>query len=271
MVNTMVGQPTTPDNPGTAQSAGPFLRGLLPLDRNRLMRDVVAGITLAALGIPEVMGYTKIAGTPLVTGLYMLLLPVIAFAVLGGSRHLVVTADSATAAILASMLVIIAPLGSPEYVGLTSVVALIVAAMLVPARMFRLAFLADFLSRSALIGFLTGVGAQVAGGELTGLIGAPKQGEGALAQIASAIDRMGPAHGATLAISGAVLALLIVSQRSSPRLPGALIAVVGAIVASAAFDFTGREHWPHRYIGRCRRRSLAIWSRERQGRNLFDD
>jgi sulfate permease, SulP family len=76
------------------------------------MRDVVAGIS-------EVMGYTKIAGTPLVTGLYTLLLPVIAFAVLGGSRHLVVAAGSATAAILASMLVIIAPLGSPEYVGLT--------------------------------------------------------------------------------------------------------------------------------------------------------
>jgi sulfate permease, SulP family len=107
--------------------------------------------------------------------------------------------------------------------------------------MFRLAFLADFLPRSALIGFLTGVGAQVAGGELAGLIGLPKQGEGALAQIASAIDRMGSAHGATPAISGAVLALLIVSQRSSPRLPGALIAVVGAIVASAAFDFTGRD------------------------------
>jgi len=78
----------------------PLLRGLLPFHRNRLVPDVVAGITLAALGIPEVMGYTKIAGTPLVTGLYTLLLPIVAFAVLGGSRHLVVAADSATAGLL---------------------------------------------------------------------------------------------------------------------------------------------------------------------------
>jgi sulfate permease, SulP family len=92
----------------------PFLRGVLPIDTNKLAGDIVAGVTLAALGIPEVMGYTKIAGTPIVTGLYTLLLPVIAFALLGGSSHLVVAADSATAAILASVLVGIAVLGSPR-------------------------------------------------------------------------------------------------------------------------------------------------------------
>jgi len=82
----------------------PLLRGVLPIDTHKLVSDIVAGVTLAALGIPEVMGYTKIAETPIVTGLYTLLLPVIAFALLGGSRHLVVAADSATAAILASIL-----------------------------------------------------------------------------------------------------------------------------------------------------------------------
>jgi sulfate permease, SulP family len=166
-------------------------------------------VTLAALGIPEVMGYTKIAGTPIVTGLYTLLLPVIAFALLGGSRHLVVAADSATAAILASILVGIAALGSPDYVGATSLVALIVAGMLVLARVFKLGFLADFLSRSALIGFLTGVGIQVAGGELAGLVGLPKAGHGALEQIVSALSRMGSAHLPTVAISAAVLAVIM--------------------------------------------------------------
>src|SRR5215472_14296783 len=172
----------------------PLLRGVLPLDTSKLTGDVVAGVTLAALGIPEVMGYTKIAGTPIVTGLYTLLLPVIAFALLGGSRHLVVAADSATAAILASILVGIAAIGSPDYVGATSLVALVVAGMLILARVFRLGFLADFLSRSALIGFLTGVGIQVAGGELAGLVGLPKAGHGALEQIVSALSRMGSAH-----------------------------------------------------------------------------
>src|SRR2546430_4242462 len=78
----------------------PLFAGIRPYERSWLSRDVVAGVTLAALAIPEVMGYTKIAGTPVITGLYTILLPAIAFAVLGSSRHLVVGGDSATAAIL---------------------------------------------------------------------------------------------------------------------------------------------------------------------------
>jgi len=214
----------------------PVLQGILPFDRSRLSGDIVAGITLAALGIPEVMGYTKISGTPVVTGLYTLLLPVIAFALLGGSRHLVVAADSATAAILASMLVFIAPLGSAQYTGLTSLVALLVAGMLVLARVLKLGFLADFLSRSALIGFLTGVGIQVACGELAGLLGLPKEGHGTLGQLLSAVARVGNTHLTTLAISAAVLAMIVGCARFAPRVPGALIAVIGAIVASAALN-----------------------------------
>ena len=84
-----------------------ILGGLLPLDPARLPSDMIAGATLAALAIPEVMGYTKIAGTPVITGLYTLLLPIVAFAIFGSSRHLVVGADSATAAILATGLVAI--------------------------------------------------------------------------------------------------------------------------------------------------------------------
>src|SRR6188472_1392149 len=77
-----------------------LLGGILPIDSSRVPVDIVAGVTLAALAIPEVMGYTKIAGTPVITGLYTLLLPVLAFAVFGSSRHLVVGGDSATAAIM---------------------------------------------------------------------------------------------------------------------------------------------------------------------------
>ena len=87
----------------------PLLQGLLPLDRGKLGLDTVAGITLAALGIPEGMGYKKLCHPCCDRPLhYTLLLLVIAFALLGGSRHLVVAADSATAAILASMSVVVA-------------------------------------------------------------------------------------------------------------------------------------------------------------------
>src|SRR5205809_7324626 len=103
----------------------PVLQGVLPLDPSRLSTDIVAGITLAALGIPEVMGYTKIAGTPVVTGLYTILVPIAVFAILGSSRHLVVGADSASAAILAAGLSGMAAVGSPQYVALAGPTAII--------------------------------------------------------------------------------------------------------------------------------------------------
>jgi high affinity sulfate transporter 1 len=223
----------------TAFHRMPLLQGLLPFKRSQLPHDIVAGITLAALGIPEVMGYTKISGTPTITGLYTILLPLIAFALFGASRHLVVAADSATAAILASTLVTVAALGSKEYAALTGSVALLVAVMLLLARIFRLGFLADFLSRSALIGFLTGVGVQVAAGELSGLVGIAKEGHGPLMQVASVVQRVGSASYPTVAISVAVLAVILGCKRFAPRAPGALIAVVGSIAASAAFGFAG--------------------------------
>src|SRR6478735_1671135 len=106
-----------------------------PYDRSWLSRDVVAGITLAALAIPEVMGYTKIAGTPVITGLYTILVPVLAFAVFGSSRHLVVGGDSATAAIMFAGIggLGVAGLqpGSQQWLALASTSALITAGFLV--------------------------------------------------------------------------------------------------------------------------------------------
>ncbi|MGZ4729402.1 MAG: SulP family inorganic anion transporter, partial [Acidimicrobiales bacterium] len=151
----------------------PLFQGLLPLDRTRIPVEVVAGITLAALAIPEVMGYTTIAGMPVITGLYTILLPVLAFAVFGSSRHLVVGADSATAAVMAAGLVGLAATGSDQYVALAGLLALMAAALLLLARLVGLGFLADFLSRTVLIGFLTGVGIQVACGQIGGMLGIP--------------------------------------------------------------------------------------------------
>ena len=165
-------------------SSLPLLEGLLPLDRSQLGPDIVAGITLAALGIPEVMGYTKIIGTPVITGLYTLFLPVLAFALLGSSRHLVVSADSATAAMVAAGLAALSfTANSPRYIELTSVIALVSAGILILARILRLGFLADFLSRTVLVGFLSGVGVQVAAGELHEMLGIEKGGDGFFRQL----------------------------------------------------------------------------------------
>jgi len=110
------------------------------------------------MNIPQAMGYAKIAGMPVITGLYTLLLPLVAFAAFGSSRYLVVASDSATAAILAGGLAGLAAIGSAQYVSLAGLVALLTAGFLLLARLFKLGFLADFLSRTVLIGFLTGVG-----------------------------------------------------------------------------------------------------------------
>jgi sulfate permease, SulP family len=151
--------------------------GLLPIDRSRVPADVLAGMTLAALGIPEVLGYAKIAGMPVVTGLYTLLLPMAVFAVLGSSRHLVVGADSATAVILAATLTGLAAAGSERYVRLAGLAALLAGGMLLLALLARLGFLANFLSRTVLVGFLTGVGIQVAAGQLPDMIGVTATGK----------------------------------------------------------------------------------------------
>jgi MFS superfamily sulfate permease-like transporter len=146
--------------------------------REWLVADVVAGGTLAAVAIPETMGYTSIAQTPVVTGLYTVIFPAIAFALLGASRLLVVGADSATAAILAAGLGTAAIAGvtpnSAAWLAYTSFIALICGVLLLLARVFRLGFLGDFLSASVLIGFLTGVGVQVFTGQIPDMLGIPK-------------------------------------------------------------------------------------------------
>jgi high affinity sulfate transporter 1 len=220
----------------TTASRFPVLQGILPIDRKRVPADIAAGVTLAALGIPEVMGYTSIAGMPVITGLYTILIPIAVFALLGSSRHLVVGADSATAAIMAAGLAGMAAVASPEYVTLAGMLALITGAYLVLARLLKLGFIANFLSRSVLIGFLTGVGIQVAMGQVGDMFGIPKQSGGTVQKFVATLGHLGESNAATVWVSAAVIAVILGSKAISPRIPGALIAVVGAIVVSWQLD-----------------------------------
>jgi MFS superfamily sulfate permease-like transporter len=198
----------------------------------------MAGITLAALGIPEVMGYTKIIGTPVITGLYTLLLPVLVFALFGSSRHLVVSADSATAALIAAALGYVSAAGNPsKYVALTSLTALVAAGILLLARVLRLGFLADFLSRTVLVGFLSGVGIQVALGELHAMLGIEKSGHGLIQQLLFTFRHLPQTNLASLFIAITVLAIIIGFEFFAPRFPGGLVAVIAMTAASAFF------HW----------------------------
>jgi sulfate permease, SulP family len=218
----------------------PVLRGLLPFDRSQLPGDALAGVTLAALAIPEVLGYAKIAGMPVVTGLYTLLLPMAAFAVLGSSRHLVVGADSATAVILAAALAGLAVAGSAKYVQLAGLTALLAGGLLLLARLARLGFLANFLSRTVLIGFLTGVGIQVAAGQLPDMLGVSPAGSRTLSRLLHTLRALPHAHRETVAVSAAVIVVVLAARRVNRRIPGALIAVTGAIIVSRVADLARR-------------------------------
>jgi MFS superfamily sulfate permease-like transporter len=210
-----------------------------PLKLASVSRDALAGFTLAAMGIPQVLGYSKIAGMPVVTGLYALLLPLVAFAGFGSSRFLVVSADSATAAILFGGISSLAASASPRYVELAGTVALLTAGFLILARLLKLGFIADFLSQTVLVGFLVGVGLQVGIGVLGEMLGIPISAHRPILQLAEVIRRLPEVHLPTLATSALVVAAIVMLQRFAPKVPGAIIAVIGAIAASKIWDFSG--------------------------------
>jgi high affinity sulfate transporter 1 len=212
----------------------PILQGVLPIERSRVPADLLAGVTLAAVGIPEVLGYAKIAGMPLITGLYTMLLPMAVYAVLGSSRHLVVAADSATAAILAGALSALAVPGTVHYVRLAGLAALLAGAMLLVARLARLGFLANFLSRTVLVGFLVGVGIQVAVGQLPDMLGVTATGGQTLTKLVNTVRSLPDAHPADVAVSIGVIVVVLGARRIDRRIPGSLIAVVIAIIVSRA-------------------------------------
>jgi SulP family sulfate permease len=214
--------------------------GLRPLRRSRAVHDAWAGVTLASTNVPQVLGYTRIAGTPVITGLYTVLLPLVAFAVFGSSRHLVVAADSATAAIFSSSLSRMAVPASEKYMALVGMVALLTAGLLFLARIFKLGFLADFLSRTVLVGFLTGVGFQVGIAMLGDMFGVTVRSRHTLVQAWEFLQGLPRVDLPTLALSALVAGSILLGNRVVPRLPISLFAVVGTIAASAAFRFAER-------------------------------
>jgi high affinity sulfate transporter 1 len=211
-----------------------------PFNGARALRDSVAGIVLAAMNIPQALGYTAIAGMPAVTGFYTLLLPLLAFATFGSSRYLVVAADSATAAILAGGISGMATPASAKYVALAGTVALLTAAFLLVARLLRLGFIADFLSQTVLVGFLTGVGFQVGISVLGEMLGLEIHSRRTVLQVAQIVRGLPHVHVPSLLLSAAVVAGVLILARFAPRVPGPLIAVAGAIAASAAWNFAAR-------------------------------
>ena len=189
------------------------------MTRAGAFRDALAGFQLAAMNIPQALGYTRIAGMPVITGFYTLLLPLVAFAVFGSSRYLVVAADSATASILAGKLATMAPIASARYVALASTVALLTAGFLLLARVLKLGFLADFLSQTVLTGFLTGVGFQVGIAVLGGMVGLEVHSNRTVGQLLDIFRSLPMIHRPTIAVSAVVVIAVFALKRFAPKVP----------------------------------------------------
>ncbi len=211
--------PSTQDRLNAGQRAWPLFAGMRPLQRGRALRDAVAGVELAALSIPQALGYTSIAGMPAVTGFYTLLLPLLAFATFGSSRYLVVAADSATAAILAGGISDMAPVASAKYVALAGTVALLTAGFLLVARLLKLGFIADFLSQTVLVGFLTGVGFQIGIAVLGEMLGLEVHAHRTIVQLGQVLHDLAHVNLPSLGLSAVVVAGVLMLGRFAPRFP----------------------------------------------------
>jgi sulfate permease, SulP family len=212
--------------------------GIPPIREIAWPSDIIAGLELAATALPQALGYSKIAGMPVVTGLHALLVAPVAFAVFGSSRFLVVAADSATAAIVAGGLTYIAPIGTAKYVALAGLVAFLTALMLLAARILRFGFLANFLPQTILAGFLTGVGCQVGVTVLADMLGIPNGSRTTLFRILAIAEDIAKFNPPTVIISLVVVVGSLILRKLTPRFPTPLFFVLCFTGASAAWPFS---------------------------------
>lgn len=209
----------------------PGLATLLSYQRSWLRGDVLAGVTVAAYLVPQVMAYAAIAGVPPVYGLVSCLAPIVVYALVGSSRQLSVGPESTTALMTAAGAgVIVAGLGTDRYLDVVSALAITVGVFCLVGWVARLGFLAEFLSRPVLIGYLTGVSGLMMVGQLGRLLHLEITGSRTDQQVVSAVSQLGQVHWPTLVVAVLTLVALFVMQRVAPRWPGPLLVIVAATV-----------------------------------------
>ena len=222
----------------------PGVDALRAYQRRWLAKDLVAGLVLTALLVPQGMAYADLAGLPAVTGLYTSILCLIGYAVFGPSRILVLGPDSALGPMIAAtILPLIGANGDPATaVALASMLALLVGAVMVLAGVGRLGFVADLLSKPTQIGYMNGLAVTIILGQLPKLFGFSVDADGLIAETVGFIQGVaaGETVAAALAIGAAGLLAILVLQRWLPKIPAVLVAVVLSIVAAAVFDLAAR-------------------------------
>lgn len=216
----------------------PALPALRTYQRAWLSKDLMAGLVLTAILVPVGMGYAEAAGLPAIYGLYATIVPLIAYAIFGPSRILVLGPDSSLAAIIAATIVPLAA-GDPErLVALAGALALMTGTLCILAGLARFGFITDLLSKPIRLGYLNGIALTVIVGQLPKLLGFDSSGQNLFQEALSLVQ--GTAQGLTnwtaFAIGASCLAIVLIFKRRWPKIPGVLVAVVGATIVVGVFN-----------------------------------
>ena len=216
----------------------PAMGALRLYQRAWLPKDIVAGLVLTAILVPVGMGYAEAAGLPAIYGLYATIFPLIAYAIFGPSRILVLGPDSSLAAIIAATIVPLAA-GDPELlVSLAGMLALFTGALCIIAGLAKFGFITDLLSKPIRLGYLNGIALTVLVGQLPKILGFEASGSGLIQEAISLVQGVlqGMMNWTTFAIGAASLAVIIIFKRLWPKIPGVLVAVIGATIIVGVFD-----------------------------------
>jgi len=205
-----------------------------------LPADLIAGLTLAAIAIPEQLATARLAGLAPEAGLFAFAAGTIGFAIFGANRFISVGADSTIAPIMAGTLALFATAGTPGYAGLAVLLALMVGAILVIAGLLRAGWIADLLSIPVTVGFLAGISVHIIAGQLPALLGLATPPGGLGPRLAAIAYDVPHAHTVTTLIGVAVFILAFAAEKLSPRIPGALIGLVAAALATWQLGLAAR-------------------------------
>ena len=218
----------------------PIATWLPAYDRSALRRDLLAAAVVTALTVPQALGYAAIAGVPVQVGLYAIPLALLAYAVLGSSPHLVVGPVS-TVSVVSGSIVAVQARGDPDLaVALTVVLAILSGLVLLVAGLLRFGWVAEFLSKPIISGFVFGLSIVIIVGELPSLLGLPAGSGGTLGRFAAVVTALPGLDATTAAIGLSSLVVLFLGASRAPTVPWGLLLVVGAMVASARFDLAAQ-------------------------------
>jgi sulfate permease, SulP family len=234
-------------SPGAAQEQPSLIRRHLPggwalrrYQRSWLRGDLLAGVTVAAYLVPQVMAYAEVAGLPAIAGLWAAAGPLVVYAILGSSRQLSVGPESSTALMTAAAVTVLVAGDQQNYAATAAALALAVGAVCLVCWLARLGFLANLLSHPVLIGYMTGIAVLMIVSQLEKVTGIPVEGESVLSEIRSFFSNIDQAHWLTLLVAAGTFVLLVAFQLLLPRWPGPLIAMVVAAAAVAVLSLNQR-------------------------------